>query len=83
MGQCRGCTHVPMRLLTSQREALLAGLQEQSTRETMRLAHDTGALEIEARPYGCGSRKMAEVGTGFPLGLFYGVMNGTQENKTH
>ena len=51
---------------------LASGITGTRQKGNMRLVHDTDALEIEARPYGCGSRKMAEAGTGFPLGLFYG-----------
>lgn len=66
MGQCRGRTHVPMRLLTSQRANLLAVSQEQSRRGDGSLASLKGALEIEASPSWSGSlsqvQKVAEVG---------------------
>lgn len=52
---CRGCTHVPMRLLTSWRENLLGVSQEQGKLGDGRLANVNGALEIEPRPYGCSS----------------------------
>lgn len=65
-GQCRGRTHVPMRLLTSQRANLLAVSQEQSRRGDGSLASLKGALEIEASPSWSGSlsqvQKVAEVG---------------------
>jgi hypothetical protein len=63
-GPCRGRTHIPMRLLTSQRVNLLGVSQEQSKLGDGRLANVNGALEIEPRPYGCSSPKprMAEVG---------------------
>lgn len=62
-GPCLGRTHLEMRLLTSQRVNLLPVSQEQSNRGDGRLAPVKGALEIEGRPYGCGSLKqMAEVG---------------------
>lgn len=56
-GPCRGRTHVPMRLLTSQRENLLGVSQEQGKLGDGRLANVNGALEIEPRPYGGSSPK--------------------------
>jgi len=51
----------PMRLLTSQRVNLLEVSQEQGKLGDGRLADVNSALEIESRPYGCSSLRMAEV----------------------
>ena len=59
-GPCLGCTHKEMRLLTSQRVNLLEVSQEQGKLGDGRLADVNSALEIESRPYGCSSLRMAE-----------------------
>ena len=59
-GPCLGCTHKEMRLLTSQRVNLLEVSQEQGKLGDGRLAVVNSALEIESRPYGSSSLRMAE-----------------------
>ena len=59
-GPCLGCTHKEMRLLTSQRVNLLEVSQEQGRLGDGRVTDVNSALEIESRPYGSSSLRMAE-----------------------